>query len=1258
MSIFVNLKLRRKFLLAMAPLAILVVFAVVYFSIQTKSIDTRYSELLDQDVQALENLTRAKAQAALFGQLLFEDIAELDPDKMRNIESELDKTYADYQTLIGESVHLSPNRAQQIKAAKAIYDQAVSDSRPVRAATLVGDNTKSMTLMRGGVDAELQRGRQAIADIVDEINLSVDRQSADLTRRTRRAILLTWLVIGSGLLASFAAAFYIVQIGVVQELSSLQGSIHDLAEGKLDQPIPFLDRMNEIGEISRSLRTLQTAARERETQSWVKAEVAATGVHLQAAEDFASFSSNLLSRISESIPLLYAAFYLADDSHSRLSRVGTFALDGTADPREFALGEGLVGQAALERRVLDLSTTKTEPLRVSVGVGTVVAGKLLFIPVINHDILVGVLELATASPLSERQQSLLDTLLLSVGMNAEILSANIKTKKLLDQTKQQAETLAAVEERSRLILSSVDEGICGLTSDGIMGFLNAAGAKMLGYAPEEIINQPMHERIHYAHADGSPLPREECKMYMTAHDGQHRLVSDEVLWRKDGTNFPVEYIATPIMKGEKTVGTVVAFRDITERKRAEAEVLAAKEVAEKATRIKSEFLANMSHEIRTPMNAIIGMSHLALKTDLDPRQKGYVRKIQQSGQHLLGIINDILDFSKIEAGKLTVENIDFDLEKVLENVSNLISEKATSKGLELIFDIDSAVSTHPRGDPLRLGQILINFCNNAVKFTEQGEIVVRARVQEQDDSGQLVYFAVSDTGIGLTEEQMGRLFQAFEQADASTTRQHGGTGLGLAISKKLAQLMNGDVGVTSEVGKGSTFWFTAFLGKGDGIVRRATRPDLRGRRVLIIDDNAQAREVLSGMLLSMTFKVDEAPSGKEGIELVRQAADRNQPYDIVFVDWQMPGLDGIETGKLIRTLPNLTSPPHLVMVTAYGREEVLRQAEQSSFESVLIKPVTPSMLFDSVVQVISGDHGAVREVQSTSSEIDLSPVYGARVLLVEDNELNREVAIGLLEDAHLSIDQAENGAMAVQQLAKQDYDLVLMDMQMPVMDGITATKAIRSNPRFASLPIVAMTANAMERDREQCLAAGMNAHLAKPIDPPKLFEALLRWIPPRAVAASAGASPLPTPAFVSSPIPVAASSELFIPGIDTATALKRTGGNRKRYESLLQRFADSQAHAVIDIRSALAANDAPTASRLAHSLKGSSANLGANALAEVAAKAEAAIDSKQSTELALDALIHILDSTVIAIRTALPPESISAAPVLNADPSAVIQPLS
>jgi len=713
---------------------------------------------------------------------------------------------------------------------------------------------------------------------------------------------------------------------------------------------------------------------------------------------------------------------------------------------------------------------------------------------------------------------------------------------------------------------------------------------------------------------------------------------------------PTVALNTTILAGK------IETQELLEHTQAQAaELSVAKDAAEAATKVKSDFLANMSHEIRTPMNAIIGMSHLALKTELDPRQRGYVRKIQQSGQHLLGIINDILDFSKVEAGKLTIETIDFDLEKVLENVSDLIAEKTSDKGLELILDIDPAVDTHPKGDPLRLGQILINFCNNAVKFTERGEIVVAARVQESDDKGQLVHFAVRDTGIGLTQEQMGRLFQAFEQADASTTRQHGGTGLGLAISKRLARLMGGDVGVTSQLGQGSTFWFTAYLGKGEGKAQRVVTPDLRGRRVLVIDDNAQAREVLSSMLQSMTFKVDEAPSGQEGIELVRQAAERGEPYDAAFVDWQMPGMDGIEAGRRILALPNLSTPPHLVMVTAYGREEVMKRAEETSFENVLIKPVTPSMLFDSVVQALStGERTDARTHASTSAGFNFESIRDARVLLVEDNELNREVATGLLEGAPVTVSAADNGEVAIRMLNESKYDVVLMDMQMPVMDGLAASRAIRQNSQFKDLPIIAMTANAMAGDREKCVEAGMNDHLAKPIDPDKLFEALLRWIPARTAAPNVAAAPV-----VTAQKPPADSAPLEIAGIDTQSALKRTGGNRQRYVSLLRRFADSQVGAVGEIRAALKAQDSATARQIAHSLKGAAANLGANALATAAGSAEVAIKTQSDVEPALGEMERTLFAAVAAIQKTLPlAEKVESTLSGNGDPSVVLQPLS
>lgn len=686
---------------------------------------------------------------------------------------------------------------------------------------------------------------------------------------------------------------------------------------------------------------------------------------------------------------------------------------------------------------------------------------------------------------------------------------------------------------------------------------------------------------------------------------------------------------------DRLVGVVLSFRDVTARLKAQEELLHAKETAEAATQAKSDFLANMSHEIRTPLNGIIGLSHLALKTGLDSRQRDYVEKIQRSGQHLLGIINDILDFSKIEAGKMTVERAEFGLESVLEYVAGLIGEKCADKDLELVFDIATEVPQRLIGDALRLKQILINFGNNAVKFTERGEIVISARVLEPVGDDVLVAFAVRDTGIGLTMEQRGRLFQSFQQADSSTTRRFGGTGLGLAISKQLAALMGGEVGVDSTVGQGSTFWFTARLG-----VRAAQAavtladPGLRGCRVLVADDNEATRRVLADMLEHMGFAVTQAASGTEAVDVIRRATMDGCPFVVAYVDWQMPPVDGAQVATRVRDL-GLRPAPHFILVTAYGREEVSQCAESAGIDDVLVKPVLASVLLDTTLTVLGRQGRKLREPDSQGESPGwLADLKGARLLLVEDNDINQQVACELLRDAGFLVDVAENGAVAVDMVEQASYELVLMDMQMPVMDGVEATIELRRRPRFASLPIVAMTANAMAQDRERCLAAGMNDVLVKPIDPRQVWKMLARWLKPSTRSEAA------VPAKPEKPAAVQAGDEFLkaIPGLDVKEGLRLMRGKKPLLLSMLRLFLDGQAEAPRRVRDAIEAGDPETAQMAAHTLKGAAGALAAVEVAQHAGQLETALREGapasqieadvQRLETAMAALVSALRSTL------------------------------
>lgn len=1190
-------------------------------------------------------------------------------------------------------------------------------------------STNSATL------TELDAAQSAVATQLEQLlqHKALYAQKADLqaTEQFRNARHTTLAISLFGLGLNIILSL-LISFSIRRPILRLRTEVEALANGAFATPIQDDDYANEVGAIARSTKVLQSVCQTMEVQRWIKTHVANLSASMQKSRNFTDLAQDIMSHLAPLLRVGHGVFYIYDERQQHFRLLASYGYRERKHIRQnFALGESLVGQCALEQTTIHLTCPPADYVRINSGLGEATPKEILLLPALHAGKVLAVLELAVFEGFTAQDQALLEEFLPILALNMVILERNLNTQRLLEDTREQAillehqaveleeKTVELQEQQQKLqytevwyrnIIQSAPDGIMVVDPDGRILLANPKAHTILGYGADELIGLSLDKLLPLEIKTDAPARRAHFMQGLVDRDMSQGL--DLLARRKDGMEISSEIGMSILPKLDALEACVcVSIKDISERKASEARILEneqqmrymlesspvavrmidnstgkvifanqsyanlvhmdlpqiiginpllfwrdpkqseaimarlqhgenvcneivegllddgsaitmvasfvnvrygkcdcilgwllditelqrAKLLAEDATRLKSDFLANMSHEIRTPMNAIIGMSILALKTELTPRQREYLKKIQSSGQHLLGVINDILDFSKIEAGKLNIEQQDFELERLLDNVVNLIGEKAANKGLELLFDIDPLIPAYLNGDSLRLGQILINFANNAVKFTEQGIITLAITLQEETAETVSLRFSVRDTGIGLSAEQQSKLFHSFQQADMSTTRKYGGTGLGLAISKQLAELMNGHVGVESEQGKGSTFWLQISLHKAmeQHTSRRTSRPDFSGRRALVVDDHQVARKVLSDLLSNLDISVTEAENGLQAIELIKAKYRDVQAFDLVFIDWRMPNMDGIDTVRAIRAL-NLPTMPLMILVTAYGREEVINEAEQAQLDEILIKPVNASTLLDTLIRLFGYDLREIRKREETHSVIEkqMGQIKGARILLVEDNELNQEFASELLTLAGCVVDVADHGQHALEMLAQAHYDLVLMDMQMPVLDGVSATKLLRQDTRFQHLPVIAMTANVMSADKEQCLAAGMNDHIAKPIDPDELFAKLLTWIQAKAAPAQAVLS-----AEQSSATPSALPE---IHGLNQAIGLHRVMGNRELYLKTLRTYLRNQAEYDAQLQSALDSQDWQSAERLAHSAKSIHGTIGAVAIQQQA----------------------------------------------------------
>ncbi|HUJ81218.1 MAG TPA: response regulator [Candidatus Acidoferrales bacterium] len=767
-------------------------------------------------------------------------------------------------------------------------------------------------------------------------------------------------------------------------------------------------------------------------------------------------------------------------------------------------------------------------------------------------------------------------------LEARVLERTSELRREIAERKQAESELEERESFLDSLIKNTPVGIAAIGRDQTLKVCNPAFEKLFGYRQHEILGKPAGDLL------APPELRAELDANAKAlWEGKpsHLITKRK---RSDGSLVDVETFSVPLGPLEQPTGGLLLYQDITERKAAEEALLRAKEAAEAASRAKSEFLANMSHEIRTPMNGIIGMTELTLDTTLTSEQREYLDMVKSSAHSLMIVINDVLDFSKIEAGKLEVEMADFHLQQGLGETLKALAFRAHQKALELAWRVGPDIPQTLRGDVGRLRQVLVNLVGNSVKFTERGEIVVSVEKEAEDASGITLHFQVRDTGIGIPKEKQRMIFEAFTQADGSASRKYGGTGLGLAITSRLVQLMGGRIWVESEEGRGSTFHFTARLGMAEQPDQPAVVSDqslVTNLPVLVVDDNETNRRILLEQLSRWGMRPEAADGGTAAFASLLAAHLENRPFRLVITDMRMPGMDGCALAQRIRSTAALADIPILMLSSAGLPGEATRCAEVS-ISAYLTKPVQPSELLDAIMDALFTP-GTKKEIPALDANVVVADADGRRVLLVEDNAVNRRLATVLLQKHNYAVISAENGKEALELLSRESVDTILMDVQMPVMNGFEAIRAIRAKEKVTGnhMPIVALTAHAMKGDRERCLAAGADEYVAKPIRIQELLDAMQR----------AGANR----------IDASAQTRIESPhALDADAALARIGGDRELLEELCRLFAEECPRNIASLHAAADSHDVEAIVHLAHTIRGAAASIGASRLSQAAREIE------------------------------------------------------